>query len=135
MKKITTVAALALAATALTGCAAAEPVAREVAQKVNPWQDDLRDEMLAAPEFTDSAALGEMCLGLTMFGIDSPAQLGMLALAFDESGDLPAPNVTMGEWADLMGEEVPLSLPADLTVREVATEVGAIMLDQCGIDY
>jgi hypothetical protein len=120
---------------ALTGCGAADTVAREAVQQVNPWQDELR--MYLDEEFADKtdAEIAEGCLGISMLGLDSPAQIGALVFAFDEKGELPDADVTLEEWAASEGDELPLTLPADLTVREVANEAGAYLLDLCGVDY
>jgi hypothetical protein len=132
MKKITTIAAFTIAATALTGCAAVEDGARAAVQVVTPWQDDLRDYLIA--EWDADPSVAEGCFGLTVFGIDTPEQIGALAFAFDD-GQLPAPNVTMADYAAEQGMSVPYDLPRDLSFREVAVEAGSVMLDYCGIDH
>lgn len=134
MRKITiTAAAVAAGSVALTGCGAAEGAVRSAAQAATPWQDTLRDYMDG--EFADvtNADISEMCLGLSMLGIDTPAEIGSLALALDENGEIPPVNMTLDEFAEQEDVFLPLNLPGDLTVREVVDEAGAYMLDMCGV--
>lgn len=124
-------------ATTLTGCGAADTAARTAVQAVTPWQDTMReylDEEFADGGMTDSE-VGEFCLGISMFGIDTPEQVGAMIFAFDEDGELPPASLTLGEWAEQEGETLPLDLPKDVTVREVADEAGAYLLDLCGVDF
>lgn len=132
MKFRATAAVAAISAVALTGCGSAVD---STVQAVDPWQDSLR-EMLGE-EFADmsNAEIGEACLELSILGLDTPAQVGSVILAFDEEGEMPPVNLTMDEFAAQTGKGLALNVPGDLTVREVVNETGAYILDMCGTDY
>lgn len=126
---------LAVAAVTLTGCGAVDTVAREAVQQVDPWEDSLREYLDEEFVGTSDAEMAEACMGLAIMGLDQPEEIGAVLFAFDDAGDLPPASTTMEEFAEQENMPLPLDLPRDLTVREVANEAGAYMLDLCGIDY
>lgn len=102
------------------------------------WQESLRESLDKEFETLSSQELADACLGFAMFDLDTPAEIGAIVFAFDETGELPEGNVTVAEWAEEGGadlDDLPFDIDPDLTVREVANEAGAYMLDQCGVDY
>ena len=65
---------------------AADTAARSAVQVVTPWEDTLREYLDA--EFKDGttdAEVGEMCLGMAAFGIETPEQVAALTAAIYEA--------------------------------------------------
>lgn len=127
LKRAVVPVAVASSALFLAGCAGVA--------NASDWREDFRDAM---EQEMPEAELRQACAGLTLLGIDTPEAMGAMILSFDEEGEIPDLDLTVAEWAEVEGESLdtlPFDVPDHVTVRDVLHEVGAYMLDTCGVDY
>lgn len=117
---IRTITALSAAALAISACGGGGTT----------WQEDFRAEL---DDELSAQQLDEVCGSLVLFELDTPEKVGAMIFSFDD-GQLPNSSMTVTEFVEENGGEVPDNVPSDTTMREIVYEAGDYILEKCGLD-